>query len=62
MVAGFSKDIKVWEFDEGNLTEKHTLEGPKGLVFCLLFSKKLNWFASTHENMIMGWKEYGKEW
>jgi WD40 repeat protein len=63
MVAGCDEKIKVFKFQNGMLLEDRKLIGHTNVVYCLLFSKKCNWFASgSYDNTIRCWKENCNEW
>ncbi|CAD8192927.1 unnamed protein product [Paramecium octaurelia] len=57
MVAGLDSKIKVFQFKEGELTEKQQLTEHKGCVRCLYFMKKTKQFISgcSQDNLIIIW-------
>ncbi|CAD8127199.1 unnamed protein product [Paramecium sonneborni] len=59
MAAGCDNDIKIWKFQNGKLIDSQiTLQGHKNCVICIVFSRKVNWFASgSHDCQIIGWKQ-----
>jgi WD40 repeat protein len=63
MVSGCKCNIKVWSFHKGKLSKLKTLTEHCDYVYCLVFSKKLNWFASgSRDFTIRGWKEEENNW
>ncbi|CAD8129872.1 unnamed protein product [Paramecium sonneborni] len=64
MVSGCSKDIKVWDFKDGQIQEVQKLQVHKQTISCLLFSKIQNSFISgSGDNIIGCWKQVnGQEW
>jgi WD40 repeat protein len=58
MVSGCKNDIKVWKVKKGKLVDNKILKGHNDQIYCLIFSKKYNWFAScSGDKTIRGWKE-----
>jgi len=54
--AGFDKEIKLWEYADGNLKEVKTLSGHSDPVYCVVFSpdgKRLA--SSSHDKTIRVW-------
>lgn len=64
LATGCEKNIKLWEFNGGTMTESTILEGHSDIVYCLIWSKKYNWFASgSADNTLRCWKEHAeKDW
>ncbi|CAD8105946.1 unnamed protein product [Paramecium primaurelia] len=59
MAASSDQNIIIWKFQEGKLNNKETvLTGHKNDVFCIVFSKKMNWIVSGDKNnQIISWIE-----
>ncbi|CAD8103251.1 unnamed protein product [Paramecium sonneborni] len=64
MISGCNKDIKIWDFKDGQIQEIQKLQEHKQKVSCLLFSKIQNSFISgSDDNEIRCWKQVNQqEW
>ncbi|CAD8062008.1 unnamed protein product [Paramecium sonneborni] len=62
VAASCNNDIKIWKFQNGNMIDqKIILKGHENIVFCIIFSKKINWFVSGGtDNQIRCWTEKNK--
>ncbi|CAD8157795.1 unnamed protein product [Paramecium octaurelia] len=57
MISGVNSEIKVWDFNQGNLNERCTLIGHTDTISCLQFSKQSNSFISAgYDNSIRCWR------
>ncbi|CAK59384.1 unnamed protein product (macronuclear) [Paramecium tetraurelia] len=59
VAASCKENIKIWKFIEGQLINQNILlTGHESDVFCILFSKKINWIVSGDKtNQIRSWIE-----
>ena len=64
MVSGCGSNILVWRFNNGCLTKENKLLGHVGYVYCIVYSKKHNWFVSSSvDNTILCWRnQYNNDW
>ncbi|CAD8200161.1 unnamed protein product [Paramecium pentaurelia] len=64
MVSTEENDIKVWRFLDGKIKMLKKLQGHTNWVFCLVYSKKQNFFISGAEDKtIRCWKQLNQtEW
>ncbi|CAD8095952.1 unnamed protein product [Paramecium primaurelia] len=64
MVSTEENDIKVWSFLDGKIKMLKKLQGHTNWVFCLVYSKKQNFFISCAEDKtIRCWKQLNQtEW
>ncbi|CAD8162364.1 unnamed protein product [Paramecium octaurelia] len=59
VAASCKENIKIWKFIEGQLIDQNILlTGHESDVFCIVFSKKINWIVSGDStNQIRSWIE-----
>ncbi|CAD8212632.1 unnamed protein product [Paramecium pentaurelia] len=51
IAASCDKNIKIWKFRDGQMIDQNiVLTGHESDVFCILFSKKINWIVSGDKN------------
>ncbi|CAK84786.1 unnamed protein product (macronuclear) [Paramecium tetraurelia] len=63
IAASCNNDIKIWKFKDGILIDqKILLKGHESVVFCIIFSKKIDWFLSGGmDNSIRCWIDRNKK-
>ncbi|CAD8087590.1 unnamed protein product [Paramecium primaurelia] len=58
MVSTSDNEIKIWNFDHGQITLTDTLQGHQGAVYSLIYSKFKNcFFSGSRDNSIRLWKQ-----
>ncbi|CAD8105165.1 unnamed protein product [Paramecium sonneborni] len=64
MISGCGKDIKVWNFQNGQIQEVQKLQVHQSTISCLLFSKNQNSFISgAYDHTIRCWLQInGQQW
>ncbi|CAD8207040.1 unnamed protein product [Paramecium octaurelia] len=56
MASGSENQIKMWNFNNGNIKQITTLSTHQMLIFCLIFSNKCNSFLSGSNDSISMWQ------